>query len=222
MKKIIYILAFNILVCSEYTDRYYKSMNRGIEMFESSQTESEFLKASNLFYRISQVMKTDWLSSYYYAFCNTEISMLQDDSDIKEQYLDKALDILAPFDTLDVETLDSLALSEIHTLRAMIYVAKIFINPMVNGMKYGPLSGKSIKKSQSFYPSNPRPYYLDGQAKFYTPSAFGGGVDKALPLLENALKYYNDFEARKYWPDWGQDDCQILYDKAQDEIQKKK
>ena len=25
------------------------------------------------------------------------------------------------------------------------------------------------------------------------------------------IKYYNDFEAREYWPDWGQDDCQILY-----------
>ena len=59
--------------------------------------QEEFLKASNYFYRISQVVKTDWLSSYYYAFCNTRISMLKDDKELKEEYLDKAFDILEPF-----------------------------------------------------------------------------------------------------------------------------
>ena len=214
MKNLIFILLFGVLICSEYSEKYYKSMDRALEMFESSETEVDYLKTSNYFYRISQVMKTDWLSSYYYAFSNTKISMLQEDPDIKEQYLDKAFEILSPFDTLKVETVDSLALSEIYALRAMIYVAKIFINPMVNGMKYGPLSARSIEKAKKLYPSNPRPYYLDGQSKFYTPSAFGGGVDKALPLLKNALEYYNDFEAKKYWPNWGSEDCQILYDRA--------
>jgi len=214
MKNLIFILLFGVLICSEYSEKYYKSMDRALEMFESSGTEIDYLKTSNYFYRISQVMKTDWLSSYYYAFSNTKISMLQENPDIKEQYLDKAFEILAPFDTLKIETVDSLALSEIYALRAMIYVVKIFINPMVNGMKYGSLSERSIKKAKSLYPSNPRPYYLDGQSKFYTPSAFGGGVDKALPLLKNALEYYNDFEAKKYWPNWGSEDCQILYDKA--------
>lgn len=214
MKRIIYILVFSFSLCLEYSPQYYNSMDRALEMFESSETEIDYLKASNLFYRISQVMKTDWLSSYYYAFSITRISMLQDDDDIKEQYLNKAFDILAPFDTLDIEQVDSLALSEIYTLKAMIYVAKIFINPMVNGMKYGSLSSKSLDRAKKMYPFNPRPYYLDGQSKFYTPSAFGGGVDKALPILEQSLQYYNNFDAKKYWPNWGQKDCQLLYDKA--------
>ena len=140
--------------------------------------------------------------------------MLQEDSDIKELYLDKAFEILEPFDTLNVKSIDSLALSEIQALRAMIYVGKIFINPMVNGMKYGPLSGQSIEKSKSLYPLNPRPYFLEGQSKYYTPSAFGGGVDKAMPLLKEALDYYNNFEAKKHWPNWGEEDCQFLYNKA--------
>lgn len=214
MKKIIYILIFSFLFSLDYQPQYYKSMDRALIMFKSSETETDYLKVSNLFYRISQVVKTDWLSSYYYAFSNTKISMLQEDADIKEQYLDKAFEILAPFDTLNIVSVDSLALSEIHTLKAMIYVAKIFINPMINGMKYGPLSGKSINKAKNLYPGNPRPYYLDGQSKFYTPAAFGGGLDKALPLLESALKYYASFESDKYWPNWGEEDCQSLYNKV--------
>ena len=142
MNKIIYILSISLLICSNYPEKYYKAMDNALDFFESSESEDDFLKASNQFYRISQVVKTDWLSSYYYAFCNTKISMLQEDPDIKELYLDKAFEILEPFDTLNVKSIDSLALSEIQALRAMIYVGKIFINPMVNCMKYGPLAGK--------------------------------------------------------------------------------
>ena len=217
MKRIIYILIFSFVFCSEYPSQYYKSMDRALEMFESSESEIDYLKASNLFYRISQVVKTDWLSSYYYAFSNTMISMEQDDPDIKAEYLDKALSIIEPYDSLGFNNIDSLALSEIYTLKGMIYIGKIFINPMVNGMKYGPLSGKSVQKAIKYYPNNPRPYFLDGQSKFYTPSSLGGGVDKSLPLLEKSLQYYKEFQARDYWPDWGEDDCQSLYDKALDD-----
>ena len=214
MKKIFLILFLSILFAQEYPEKYYKSMDQALKIFKSSETETDFLKSSNYFYRISQVIKTDWLSSYYYAFSNTRISMLQEDPDIKEQYIDKAFDILAQFDTLNVSSVDSLALSEIYSLRAMLYVAKIFINPMINGMKYGSLSGKNIKKAISFYSDNPRSYYLDGQAKFYTPSAFGGGMDKALPLLKKSLECYAVFQSKKYWPNWGKEDCQALYDKV--------
>jgi len=214
MKKNLIILLFSLSICSDYSNRYYKSMDKGIEMFVSSESEEDLLKTSNYFYRISQVVKTDWLSSYYYSLCNTKISMYQDDPDIKEEYLDKAFEILAPFDSLGVNNIDSLAMSEIHTLKAMIYVGKIFINPMVNGMKYGPLSGESIDKAIKFYSENPRPYYLNGQSKFYTPSAFGGGVEKALPLLKESLEYYKNFTAKKHWPNWGMEDCESLYDKA--------
>ena len=189
-------------------------MDKGMDLFEKCESESDYLNTSNYFYRISQVMKTDWLSSYYYAYSNTKISMFQDDSDIKEEYLDKAFDILTQFEQSDVDLVDSLALSEIYTLKAMIYVGKIFINPMVNGMKYGPLAGQSIEQAIKYYPNNPRPYYLDGQSKFYTPSAFGGGLDKAMPLLKESLDNYSKFKAKKYWPNWGMSDCETLYDKA--------
>ena len=214
MKYKIYIVLFSFIFSSEYAERYYSAMDKGIKMFELSETENEFLETSNYFYRISQVVKDDWLSSYYYAYSNTSLSMMQDDPDIKELYLDKAFDIISPFDTLQISNIDSIAMSEIHTLKAMIYVGKIFINPMVNGMKYGSLAEKNINKAIAYCPSNPRPYYLSGQSKFYTPSAFGGGIDKALPLLKKSLNNYEIFKQKKYWPNWGQEKCQLLYEKA--------
>lgn len=214
MKYIICILLFSFVLCSEFSERYYKAMDKGIEMFKSCETEKDFLETSNHFYRISQVVKNDWLPSYYYAYSNTSLSMMQDDPDIKELYLDKALDIISPFDTLNVSSIDSIAISEIYTLKALIYVGKIFINPMVNGMKYGSLSEQNIKKAILYCPKNPRPYYLNGQSKFYTPSAFGGGLDKALPFLKKSLDNYEVFNVKKNWPDWGYKECQSMYEKA--------
>ena len=214
MKKIYLILFLSFIFSSNYSDKYYNTMNSALTIFNAAETETEYLKASNYFFRVSQVMKSDWISSYYYALCNTKISMFQDDVDIKELYLDKAFEIIIPFENNDKDLLDSLVQSEIHALKAMIYVGKIFINPMINGMKYGSLAGKSIQKSMKLFPANPRPYFLDGQSKYYTPSAFGGGVSVALPLLEQSLKYYDEFEAKPYWPNWGKEDCQNLYEKA--------
>ena len=101
-------------------------MDKALDIFNSSETEQDYIKASNYFYRISQAVQTDWISSYYYALCNTRISLFQDDNDIKEIYLDKAFDIIAPFDTLIIGRIDSLAYSEINVLKASIYSAKIF------------------------------------------------------------------------------------------------
>ena len=73
MIKIVYILIFSLLF--SYPDQYYKSMDKALDMFKSSKTEADYLKVSNLFYRISNAVKTDWLSSYYYALCNALYKM---------------------------------------------------------------------------------------------------------------------------------------------------
>jgi len=217
MKQLIFTLLFSFVFSSEYSEKYYKSMDRALDLFNSSETEQDYIKASNYFYRISQAVQTDWLSSYYYALCNASISFLQKDidDDIKMIYLDKALDIISSYNQINITKLDSLAYSEINTLKALIYGAKI--SSMTSAIKYAPMLDNSIKIAIKFYPENPRIYYLDGNFTYIKPSAFGGGPDKAIPLLEKSIQYYDEFKAKKYWPDWGREDCQILYDKALDE-----
>ena len=212
MKIIFLTLLISFVFCNNYPDKYYTLMDKALEIFYSSEDQEDYLKASNYFYRISNAVKVDWISSYYYALCNARISRFQDDADIKEIYLDKALDIITFNDSVDSIILDSLAHSEINALKALIYGEKI--SSMSSAMKYGSLSENSLKKSLKFYPENPRAYFLDGQGKYYMPSFVGGGIDIALPLLEQSLKYYDEFEAKPYWPNWGKEDCQNLYEKA--------
>ena len=58
--------------------------------------------------------------------------------------------------------------------------------------------------------------------KFYTPAAFGGGVDKAMPLLEQSINYYEKFSAKKFWPDWGYEEAQKIYKQGLNKLENKK
>ncbi len=66
------------------------------------------------------------------------------------------------------------------------------------------VSASNIEKAKALDPKNPRPIYLEGQAKFYTPEAFGGGKTVAKPILEKALAMFDTFKAEtELHPGWG-------------------
>ena len=217
MKKIIYILIFiNFIFCS--LDRYTKAMLSGINSVNQiDASHSDLLEASNLFFRVCQADKTNWLPCYYYAFCNVKLSFIEEDPEIKDEYLDNSLYFLDSFDSLlvydDIE-LEILAKSEIYTLYAMIMISKIFVDPMSRGREYGAISENYINKAIELNPDNPRPYFIMGQSKFYTPAAFGGGIDKALPLIKESMNKYDVYSHRDLWPNWGKNEAITLYNQS--------
>ena len=218
-KKIIFLL---IVAVSFSEDRYESAMQRGIDIFNSAESREDYIKSSNFFYRIYQAKKNSWLPGYYYSFANTKISFFEKESFIKDEYLDKAFEIISVFDSVGIEQLDSLSISEIYTLKGMIYSAKIMIDPMTRGKEFGLLSGEMIQNAINFYSGNPRPYLISGQMKFYTPAAFGGGIDKAMPLLKKSIDYYEQFSAKKFWPDWGYEEAQKKYRQGLNKLENKK
>ena len=72
-------------------------------------------------------------------------------------------------------------------------------------MKYGPLSSVMLDSAQKYNEHNPRIYYLRGTGLAYTPPMFGGGKDKAKPILETAVEKYKTFIPESdISPDWGE------------------
>ena len=221
MKLILSILISFTLLLSSSKDRYLQAMTKGVSQVNTLdfniENKSEIIKTSNLFYRIYEADQTNWLPCYYYSFINVKLSFLEEDLDLKDEYLDNSLALLESSESFFLykdNEIEKLAQSELLTLYGMIMTAKIFIDPMSRGRKYGTMSQEYLDKAEQLNPKNPRPYLIKGQSKFYTPAAFGGGADKALPLLEKSLNCFKEFEVINYWPEWGQDDCQFLYDKA--------
>ena len=54
------------------------------------------------------------------------------------------------------------------------------------------------------------------------PIAFGGGTDKAMPLLKKSIDYYEQFSAKKFWPDWGYEEAQKIYKQGLNKLENKK
>ena len=58
--------------------------------------------------------------------------------------------------------------------------------------------------AQKLNPENPRAKMLEAQGIFYTPEAFGGGKQKALPLIKEALAKFDAFKpSSDIMPNWG-------------------
>ena len=213
--KFFIILLFSFSLSSS---RYEQAMERGINMLEKSETREDYIKCSNFFYRIHQAQKDNWLPSYYYSLSNVRLSLIEKESFIKDEYLDKALKIVSLYDSVFLD-IDSLAVSEILTLKGMIFSSKIMIDPMTRGREFGSQESNVIEDAILYAKYNPRPYLISGQMKFYTPAAFGGGMEKAMPLLESAVNFYNIFKIEKYWPNWGEDLAIKMYEQAKKTLQ---
>jgi hypothetical protein len=61
-----------------------------------------------------------------------------------------------------------------------------------------------MEKAKQQDPTNPRPFYLQGQNLKNTPEQFGGGCKTAKPLLETAMQKYEAFKSESdIHPNWG-------------------
>ena len=80
----------------------------------------------------------------------------------------------------------------------------MMVDPQSRWQQYGKTSSGYMAKAKELDPTNPRALLLEGQSKFYTPEAFGGGKDVAKPLFEKAIAMYGTFKpASELHPVWG-------------------
>jgi tetratricopeptide (TPR) repeat protein len=71
-----------------------------------------------------------------------------------------------------------------HALLADLYGAKI--TGMLSGMKYGPKANTESQRALQLDPNNAFVYAVLGRKYFYSPSAFGGDINKAIDSFRHA------------------------------------
>ena len=198
-------------------DKYTATMKKNLATLDTAKTQATYIKLTNKFERIANAEKSKWLAYYWAAFCNiSQVYMSQDRSKI-DAYLDKADKFIAIADSLNPEN------DEIHVLQGWSYGARIMVDPMTRGMKYAPKSNKEYKKAEKINPNNPRIYYLQGTATLFTPTMFGGGATKALPLLKKSKENFGTFKPEtEIHPDWGEEQCDQMIAMAEKKIVEEK
>jgi len=199
MKKIIFALAMMLLSSSGWaaSEQYTNAMKGLLQKMGDAKSPEAYQAAANGFERIANNEKSEWLPAYYASFCYIMQAMSIQDKDKVDGIVDHAETLLETASTIQSN-------DEILCLQSLCKSARINVNPMARGMKYGPQAAELIAKAKTMNPNNPRVYYLEGQSKFYTPEAFGGGKDKAKVLFEKAVETYAAFKpSNELMPVWG-------------------
>ena len=175
--------------------------------FDSAKTYPQLLFASNQFKLIAKQKPDDWVTNYYAAWSLALVSFREPDSKKKDPMLDEADNFYSKIELLDSTN------DEIAVLGALLANARLSVAPQQRHGKYGEIASKYYAQAKKINPKNPRMYYLQGTSLYYTPKLFGGGAEKALPLLQKAdTLFANDSkDIRK--PHWGKNaDEQMIKD----------
>ena len=210
MKKAILFLAtlLTVFQAAAQNKKYLSSMEKNLHMMDTCRSIGSYQQVANSFERVANAEKKEWLPPYYVALCHAFMAT-QTSGDKIDEYCDIADKFANKADSLSPNN------SEICALRSLICSQRINVNPMLRGAKFGGKSAELNAKSRELDPANPRPVLLQGQGKFYTPAQFGGGKDKALPILEEAVKKFEAFKpASSISPNWGKERAKMLVEEC--------
>ena len=127
----------------------------------------------------------------------------KEDGDLKDKTLDQAEAALAQARQLHGDE------SELLTLQAFLYQARLGINPQQRAQAYSAKVMQALAQAKALNPANPRPYLVGANNVYYMPEMFGGGPAAARPLYEAAKAKYAAYHAlNPLAPNWGEDQLQ--------------
>jgi|GEM_PF-32551 len=205
MKKIVFTLFLALIsqqiFAADGGDKYVKAMQQALGLLDKAETIEDFTNAANRFERIGNAEKKQWLPYYYASFCYSLMVYQEKDPEQMDVILDKAEDFLTIAEDMKIKDHEK---SELLIVKAMIASGRIQVDPQVRSMTYGPMIGQLHARAKSLNPENPRAHLMSGQSIMFTPAQWGGGKDKAIPMLEEALVKFESWEAPdEIFPSWG-------------------
>ena len=102
-------------------------------------------------------------------------------------------------------------LADAYAIRAGLLGLSIGLgNPMVAGMTTGPKVDAAEKQARELAPADPRVALVEGIGILHKPSFVGGGADKALARLKEAIaRFETETVTDSTAPDWGYDDAHL-------------
>jgi hypothetical protein len=201
MKKTILLIAAIsfVSVIFAQSDKYTTAMKAGITQLDSMIQKSNYSELANNFTRIGDAEKTQWLPYYYAAYCISVQAMMEKDLSKKDAIAVRATELITK-----AETVLGKENSETDVIKSMIATAHMTVDPQNRYMADLPNINDNIEKAKKLDPTNPRPWLLEAENKFYTPEAYGGGKDVAKELFDKSKQLADNFKPEtELSPVWG-------------------
>lgn len=207
---LILLAGLNYTLATAQSEEYQSTMEDVVTNIQSSEFGEDLTPYANILERVAAVETKEWLPPYWAAFCYMMKSYTEPVSEKKDILLEKAEKLIVTAGELSPDN------DEVEVLKANIASARLAVDPQNRWQKYGAISAAAITKAKAVNPGNPRITLHEAQGIFYTPEAFGGGKQKALPLIKAAIEQFEAFKpASSIMPDWGAIAARFMLDEAQ-------
>jgi hypothetical protein len=216
MKKTIFLVAAIWMFCLslQAQDKYENQMKAMVAKLDQANAVKDYQQLAGDFEAIAAQNKTKWLPYYYAGFCNAKIGWIyQEDGDKIEPFANIADQQINQAESLIDTAAQKKELSEIYCVLSMVNRARVFINPMSFGSKYGPVAARYTQVALKINPDNPRANYLEGWTKYATPKLWGGDKKKAKELLLLAKQQLEAAPSAGINPHWGKKEVDELLSK---------
>jgi hypothetical protein len=194
------ILLISFLVMTSFTQSYEQAMLNAKERMDKASTINEFVEVANIFERIGQAEKTEWLPYYHAAYMYLLAGFDEQVLSKKDSWFDKAQQLLDQAFKIEPDE------SELFVLQAFIYPGRIVVDPMSRGLELLGNMNSALDRAIRLNPENPRSYYLRAITLLNMPVEFGGGAAVAKPVFETAREKFNSYKPKSsIYPDWGKE-----------------
>ena len=197
MKKIITLLALMFVIQLSAQTAYEKGMTKAFELWKENKTK----EAGQLFERIANAEKENWLPSYYAATIEIiEAFKIKEEATLIAK-LNKAQEFLDTANSLSPNN------PEILIRQALLHVAYMAFDGQKYGMTMSMKNAGLYKKAFELAPENPRVILSKaesdmGAARFFGQSTkpFCENIEKAIDLgkkEEITIKFYPRFDVER-------------------------
>jgi hypothetical protein len=197
MKRILFIATLLSTVTLMAQTKYETAMQNGLNNTKAIKTPQEANTLAAYFERIGDAEKTQWLP-YYYAANNYILAAWMGAATDKDKAAEKINKLITKAEAIEKEN------SEIYCLKQQLAVLQLTVDPSNRWQAFGAKASEAIAKAKILDPTNPRPYFLEGQYLLNVPEAFGGGKAVAKKIFEKAISLYSvNKPASALHPSWG-------------------
>ncbi len=204
----ILVLSISFFSLNAQNDAYHDAMKDAIHTLHNAKDGAELMTVKNKFKRIAQMKSDDWLPLYYLGMTNIYLSFGSTEN--KDELADVALSIIEKASKLATDNQDR---AEIFALEGLGYVAKLMVDPMSRGQKYGMLSQQDYGKALSLDPSNPRAKLLQIESNKGAAAFFKKDLQPFYIQAQKLLYTWDKFIPKSdIHPFWGKNRCKELAD----------
>lgn len=197
-----FVIAIFSISTMAQSDKYVKAMEANLAKFDTVKTTAGFIDLSNAFQRIGDAEKTQWLP-YYYAALSLSTMGWTDNGIDKDANAEKIKALCAKAEAIDYN-------AEICAVVNMAATQQMLVDPQNRWGTNGAEATAAMQKGLKLDPDNPRLHFLQASAVYNTPEQFGGGKDKARPMLEKTLELLNAEQVKPLYPHWGKKQVEAM------------